>query len=81
MAKKCILTGKRTRVANNVSHANNKTKRKQKPNIKTKKIFIPSLGKHFRIKLSTKAIKSISKSGINKFLKKKNLKAEQLILH
>ncbi len=78
MAKKCVITGKKTRSANNVSHANNKTKRKQKPNIKMKRIFVPSLGKYVRLKVSTKAIKTISKVGIDKLLKKKNISLSQI---
>ena len=42
MSKVCKITGKRPRVANNVSKANNKTKRRQLPNLQSKKIFVPS---------------------------------------
>ena len=52
MSKVCKITGKRPRVANNVSKANNKTKRRQLPNLQSKRIFVPELGKNVRIKLS-----------------------------
>ena len=55
MAKICKITGKRPLVANNVSKANNKTKRRQLPNLQSKKIFVPELGTHVRLKLSVKA--------------------------
>jgi len=73
MSKVCKITGKRPLVANNVSKANNKTKRRQLPNLQKKKIFIPELGKSVRIKVSTTALKSIDKDGLLTFLKKKNM--------
>ena len=73
MSKICKITGKRPLVANNVSKANNKTKRRQLPNLQNKKIFVPELGKSVRIKVSTSALKSIDKEGLMIFLKKKNL--------
>ena len=63
MSKICKITGKRPRVANNVSKANNKTKRRQYPNLQSKKIFVPELGKAVRLKLSAKAIKTIDRYG------------------
>ena len=73
MARTCNITGKRPLVANNVSKANNKTKRRQLPNLQKKKIFIPELGKSVRIKVSANALKSIDRDGLLIFLKKKNL--------
>ena len=73
MSKVCKITGKRPLVANNVSKANNKTKRRQLPNLQKKKIFIPELGKSVRIKVSANALKSIDRDGLLTFLKKKNL--------
>ena len=73
MSKVCKITGKRPLVANYVSKANNKTKRRQLPNLQKKKIFIPELGKFIRIKLSVNALKSIDKDGLLVFLKKKKL--------
>ena len=73
MSKVCKITGKRPLVANNVSKANNKTKRRQLPNLQKKKIFIPELGKSVRIKVSANALKSIDRDGLLIFLKKKNL--------
>ena len=73
MSKVCKITGKRPLVANNVSKANNKTKRRQLPNLQNKKIFVPELGKYVRFKVSANALKSIDKNGLLVFLKKKNL--------
>ena len=73
MSKICKITGKRPRVANNVSKANNKTKRRHYPNLQSKKIFVPELGKSVRLKLSAKAIKTIDRYGLLPYLKKKGL--------
>ncbi|MES2387353.1 MAG: 50S ribosomal protein L28 [Bacteroidota bacterium] len=70
MARVCQLTGKRTRVGNNVSHANNKTKRKFYPNLHVKSFFIPEENAWVSMKLSTSAIRTISKNGISAVLKK-----------
>ncbi|MEY5048285.1 MAG: hypothetical protein RLZZ175_1644 [Bacteroidota bacterium] len=69
MAKVCQLTGKRTRVGNNVSHANNKTKRKFFPNLHTKRIFIPEENKWVVLKLSTQALRTINKNGASAVIK------------
>ena len=79
MAKVCKITGKRPLVANNVSKANNKTKRRQLPNLQKKKVFIPELGKTVRIKVSANALKSIDKEGLLTFLKKKKLSLADIL--
>jgi len=79
MSRTCKITGKRPRVGNNVSKANNKTKRKQYPNLQNKRIFIPETGRTVRIKLSTKAIKTLDKIGLQPFLNKNNLKLSDIM--
>jgi large subunit ribosomal protein L28 len=69
MARVCQITGKRPRVGNNVSHANNKTKRRFYPNLHTKRFFLPEEGKWITLKVSTTAIKTINKKGITAVLK------------
>ena len=73
MSRICKITGKRPKTGNNVSKANNKTKRKQYPNIQKKKIFIPELGKSVTLKLSVNAIKTIDKYGLLPYLNKKGM--------
>ena len=51
-------------VGNNVSHANNKTKRRFYPNLQTKKFFVPETGETVILKVSAKAIRTINKKGI-----------------
>ena len=73
MSKVCQITSKRPLVGNNVSKSHRKTKTKQFPNLQTKKIFVPELGKSIQIKLSTKAMKTIDKHGLISYLKKQGL--------
>ncbi len=68
MARVCVVTGKRPMSGNNVSHANNKTRRKFLPNLQLKRFWIPSENRWIRMKVSTKAIKIISKRGIEAVL-------------
>jgi large subunit ribosomal protein L28 len=69
MARVCQITGKKTRVGNNVSHANNKTKRTFAPNIQKKRFFLPEENRWVTLKLSTKAIKTINKKGLYAVIK------------
>lgn len=69
MARVCQLTGKKTQVGNKVSHANNKTLRKFYPNLQKKRFYIPEEGKWVTLKLSTSAIRTVSKKGITAVLK------------
>lgn len=68
MARKCKLTGKGPLVANNVSHANNKTKRRQLPNLQSKRIFVPELGRWVRVRLSARALRTVTKKGLLGYL-------------
>jgi large subunit ribosomal protein L28 len=70
MARVCQITGKRARVGNKVSHANNKTKRKFNPNLQKKRFYIPEEDKWVTLKVSTSAIKTINKNGIYAVIKK-----------
>ncbi len=67
--KVCELTGKKARVGNNVSHANNKTKRIFAPNLHKKRFYIPEEDKWITLKVSTSALKTINKKGITAALK------------
>ncbi len=71
MSRSCDLTGKRRLVGNKVSHANNKSKMTQKPNLQTKRVFDPETGKTIKLRLSTSAIRTLDKVGsLSKFLRK-----------
>lgn len=70
MSKVCDITGKKPQVGNNVSHANNKTKRRFNPNLQKKRFYIPEEDKWITLKVSTSAIRTINKNGISAVLKK-----------
>jgi len=70
MAKQCKLTGKKPLVGNNVSHSNIKTKMRQEPNLRKKRIFDEETGRWVTMKISTSALRSITKLGLKKAIKK-----------
>jgi large subunit ribosomal protein L28 len=79
MSKVCDITGKRARSGNNVSHANNKTKRKFKPNLHTKRFYIAEEDKWVTLKVSTTALRTINKNGISAVLKKARANGNVLV--
>ncbi len=64
MARVCDITGKKVQVGNNVSHANNRTRRKFYPNLHKKRFYIPEEDAWVTLKVSSKALKTINKKGI-----------------
>ena len=69
MSRICEITGKGMIVGNKVSHSNIKTKRRFYPNLQVKKFYIPEEDKWITLKVSTSAIRTISKKGISATLK------------
>jgi large subunit ribosomal protein L28 len=63
MSRRCGITGKGALVGNNVSHANNKTKRRFLPNLQVTSMLSDALGQPVRLRLSTSAIRTIEKNG------------------
>ncbi len=79
MSRVCKLSGKRPLVGNNVSHAHNKTKRRQYPNLQNKRIYVEELGKFVRVRLSTRALKSVTRVGLLPYLKKQGLSLSDVV--
>jgi large subunit ribosomal protein L28 len=69
MSRVCQLTGKRVIAGNNVSHSNTKTKRVFRPNLVTKKFYLPQEDKYITLKISTSALRNINKKGIEACVK------------
>ena len=67
MARKCILTGKRPNVANKVSHSNIKTKKRQLPNLQSKRLWLEEEQRWVRLKVSTRALRTINKKGLGRY--------------
>ena len=63
MARKCQVSGVGPRYGSSISHAHNKSKRRFLPNLQKKKIWVQELNREVTVKLSTKALKTISKNG------------------
>jgi large subunit ribosomal protein L28 len=75
MAKVCPITGKKPHTGNNVSHANNKTRRRWEPNLQWKRIWIPSENRFVRIRISTRGLRTMQKLGVEAALLKTAKKA------
>lgn len=65
MARVCQVTGKRPVVGNNVSHANNKTKRRWLPNLQYRRFWIESENRWVRLRVSNAGLRLIDKRGID----------------
>ena len=63
MSRRCSITGKGVLSGNNVSHAHNKTRRRFLPNVQNTSMHSEALGQSVRLKLSTRAIRTIEKNG------------------
>jgi large subunit ribosomal protein L28 len=64
MAKICQVTGKGTQSGNNVSHANNKTRRRWLPNLHERRFWIPSENRWISLRVSSHGLRTIDKKGI-----------------
>ena len=70
MTRVCQVTGKRPQTGNNVSHANNKTRRRFLPNLKKRRFWVPEEKRFITLTVSTNGIRIIDKFGIETVLKK-----------
>ena len=69
MARRCELTGKDVLAGNNVSHANNKNRRRFLPNLCNVHLMSEAMGQSYRFKVSAHALKSVEhKGGLDPFL-------------
>ena len=65
MARVCEVTGKKPLTGNNVSHANNKTKRRFLPNLQRRRFWLESENRWISLRLSNAALRTIDKKGID----------------
>lgn len=70
MSKNCQITGKTTQVGNNVSHSKRRTKRKFKVNLHRKKFYWVEQDMWIELTVSTRALRTINKIGLNAAIKK-----------
>ena len=69
MARVCQVTGKKPQVGNNVSHANNRTKRRFLPNLQYRRFWLESEKRWVSLRLSNTGLRLIDKKGIDAVLK------------
>ena len=78
MSRKCSITGKKPKVGNRVSHANNRTKMRQKPNLQTKRIYVPEEDRWVKVRLSNRALRTVTKKGLLNYLRAKGMKLKDV---
>jgi large subunit ribosomal protein L28 len=66
MARRCNVTGKGTVAGNNVSHSHKKTRRIWKVNVISKKIFLADENRWVRVRISTRALRTLNKKGLKR---------------
>jgi large subunit ribosomal protein L28 len=67
MSRTCDFTGKRPNVANKVSHSNIKTKKRQLPNLQSRRLWLESEGRFVRIRLSTRALRTLRRTSLEDY--------------
>ena len=73
MARVCDLTGKRSNVANKVSHSNVKTKKRQFPNLQKREVWFEEQGRFVTLRVSTRVLRTLRKMTLGQFAQKNNL--------
>lgn len=79
MSRRCTLTGRGPLVGNKVSHSNRKSKMRQLPNLQTKRVFVPELNRTVRIRVTTRALRTISKKGLMSFLSDQGMTLKDIL--
>ena len=74
MSRICDVTGKKPMFGNNVSHANNKSRRRFNINLQKKKFWLPDENRYITLRLSTRGMRVIDKKGITRVVKDLELK-------
>ncbi|MCC6933992.1 MAG: 50S ribosomal protein L28 [Deltaproteobacteria bacterium] len=78
MSRACQISNKKMQRGNNVSHANNRTKKESWPNLQVKRLFDTETGKWVRLRVSTRILRTIDKKGLAATLKDHNLTIDAL---
>ena len=78
MSRICQVTGKRPMAGNNVSHANNKNKRRYLPNLHVRKFWVQSENRWVKLRVSAKGLRIIDKLGIDQVLENLRGRGEQV---
>lgn len=74
MSRRCQLTGKSNNFGNTVSHSNRRLRHMQKANVVRKRLYIPSKKRWIQLKVSTAALRTIEKVGVEEFLRREGFR-------
>ncbi|MDO8706483.1 MAG: 50S ribosomal protein L28 [Sulfuricaulis sp.] len=78
MSRVCQVTGKRVLSGNNVSHANNRTRRRFLPNLQNRRLWVESEKRWVSIRLSSQGLRTIDKKGIDVVLAEMRARGEKV---
>ena len=78
MARVCQVTGKGQMVGNNMSHANNKTKRRFLPNLQRRRFWVENENRWVSLRLTNAALRTIDKNGIDAVLFERRARGEKV---
>jgi large subunit ribosomal protein L28 len=78
MARVCQVTGKGVQTGNNVSHANNKTRRRWLPNLHERRFWVPSENRWIKLRVSNHALRTIDKNGIEAVIAQLRARGEKV---
>ncbi|MEE4331823.1 MAG: 50S ribosomal protein L28 [Wenzhouxiangella sp.] len=78
MSRVCQVTGKRPQVGNNVSHANNHTRKRSLPNLHSHRFWVSSENRWVKLRLSDKGLRIIDKKGIDQVLSDLRARGEKI---
>ena len=78
MSRVCQITGKRPTTGNNVSHANNKTKRRFLPNLHTHRFWLESEKRYIKLRVSHHGLRIIDKKGIEEVVADLRARGEKI---
>jgi large subunit ribosomal protein L28 len=78
MARVCDITGKKPQLGNNVSHANNKTRRRFLPNLQNRRFWVESENRWVRMRVSQHGLRTIDKKGIDVVIAEMRARGEDI---
>jgi large subunit ribosomal protein L28 len=78
MARVCQVTGKGVQSGNNVSHANNKTRRRWLPNLHERRFWVPGENRWIKLRVSNHALRTIDKNGIEAVIAEMRARGEKV---
>ena len=78
MSRICQVTGKRMQTGNNVSHANNRTRRTFNPNVHDRRFWVASENRWIKLRVSANGLRTIDKNGIDAVLAEMRARGEKV---